>query len=157
MHINNCRLSHFICFQDWWMSTTYSRFYRTWNAIVHDWLYTYIYKDMCEHLMDNKGLAKLTVLFVSALVHEVILSYSLKMFFPALFFLFFGTGIILAFTTAPDNFLLHTLFLFGESLGSALLLSLYTMEYYARANRPVMNATLVDYLKPRIFTCDCIQ
>lgn len=32
--------------QDWWNSTSYARFYRTWNCVVHDWLYEYVYRDM---------------------------------------------------------------------------------------------------------------
>ena len=31
--------------QDWWNSSSFSSYYRTWNVVVHDWLYTYIYKD----------------------------------------------------------------------------------------------------------------
>lgn len=40
----------FACFlpsrQDWWNSTSYARFYRTWNCVVHDWLYEYVYRDI---------------------------------------------------------------------------------------------------------------
>lgn len=32
--------------QDWWNSTSYSNYYRTWNVVVHDWLYYYVYKDL---------------------------------------------------------------------------------------------------------------
>lgn len=31
--------------QDWWNSTSFSNYYRTWNVVVHDWLYSYIYQD----------------------------------------------------------------------------------------------------------------
>ncbi|CAF4985456.1 unnamed protein product, partial [Rotaria socialis] len=30
---------------DWWTATSWSSYYRTWNIVVHDWLYTYIYRD----------------------------------------------------------------------------------------------------------------
>ena len=36
---------------DWWNSTSFGNYYRTWNTLVQDWLYTYIYKDLhavCE-------------------------------------------------------------------------------------------------------------
>lgn len=55
MHnLSNCSLSSriimivfvYVIFQDWWNSTTFSNYYRTWNVVVHDWLYTYIYKDV---------------------------------------------------------------------------------------------------------------
>uniref|UniRef100_A0A8C2VWN1 Sterol O-acyltransferase 1 n=1 Tax=Chinchilla lanigera TaxID=34839 RepID=A0A8C2VWN1_CHILA len=28
-------------YKDWWNSTSYSNYYRTWNVVVHDWLYYY--------------------------------------------------------------------------------------------------------------------
>lgn len=34
-----------LCFQDWWNSTSYANYYRTWNVVVHDWLYYYAYRD----------------------------------------------------------------------------------------------------------------
>ncbi|OQV18680.1 Sterol O-acyltransferase 1 [Hypsibius exemplaris] len=35
-------------YRDWWNSTTFGQYYRTWNVVVHDWLYTYIYSDMYQ-------------------------------------------------------------------------------------------------------------
>jgi sterol O-acyltransferase len=32
--------------QDWWNSTSFAAYYRTWNVVVHDWLYTYVYKEV---------------------------------------------------------------------------------------------------------------
>ena len=32
--------------QDWWNSSNFAGYYRTWNVVVHDWLYSYIYKDV---------------------------------------------------------------------------------------------------------------
>jgi len=31
--------------QDWWNSSTFANYYRTWNVVVHDWLYCYVYKE----------------------------------------------------------------------------------------------------------------
>lgn len=31
--------------QDWWNSTSFANYYRTWNVVVHDWLYYYVYCD----------------------------------------------------------------------------------------------------------------
>lgn len=31
--------------QDWWNSTSFANYYRTWNVVVHDWLYCYVYRD----------------------------------------------------------------------------------------------------------------
>ncbi|KAH0629038.1 hypothetical protein JD844_010792 [Phrynosoma platyrhinos] len=33
-------------YKDWWNATSLSVFYRTWNVVVHDWLYYYIYQDL---------------------------------------------------------------------------------------------------------------
>jgi sterol O-acyltransferase len=32
--------------QDWWNSRSFAAYYRTWNVVVHDWLYTYVYKEI---------------------------------------------------------------------------------------------------------------
>uniref|UniRef100_A0A672HZS1 Sterol O-acyltransferase 1 n=1 Tax=Salarias fasciatus TaxID=181472 RepID=A0A672HZS1_SALFA len=32
-------------YKDWWNSTSYANYYRTWNVVVHDWLYYYVYCD----------------------------------------------------------------------------------------------------------------
>ncbi|XP_055474248.1 sterol O-acyltransferase 2 isoform X3 [Psammomys obesus] len=32
-------------YRDWWNSTSFSNYYRTWNVVVHDWLYSYVYQD----------------------------------------------------------------------------------------------------------------
>jgi hypothetical protein len=40
-----CWLCWYFIVQDWWNSTSFANYYRTWNIVVHDWLYTYVYKD----------------------------------------------------------------------------------------------------------------
>ncbi|MBN3317766.1 SOAT2 acyltransferase, partial [Atractosteus spatula] len=32
-------------YKDWWNSTSFANYYRTWNVVVHDWLYHYVYRD----------------------------------------------------------------------------------------------------------------
>jgi len=32
-------------YKDWWNSVNFSGYYRNWNIVVHDWLFTYIYQD----------------------------------------------------------------------------------------------------------------
>ncbi|XP_067126446.1 sterol O-acyltransferase 1-like, partial [Centruroides vittatus] len=74
-------------YSDWWNSTSYAQFYRTWNSVIHDWLYTYVYRD--TYLVTrNKLFALFTVFFVSAVVHEYILTSILHFFYPVLLFLF---------------------------------------------------------------------
>ncbi|CAH2224783.1 sterol O-acyltransferase 2 [Pelobates cultripes] len=33
-------------YKDWWNSKSFSNYYRTWNVVVHDWLYYYVYRDI---------------------------------------------------------------------------------------------------------------
>uniref|UniRef100_A0A0C9Q2R5 O-acyltransferase n=1 Tax=Fopius arisanus TaxID=64838 RepID=A0A0C9Q2R5_9HYME len=68
-------------YKDWWNSTSYDSYYRNWNVVIHDWLYTYIYKDFYEIVFPRKkGLAMFSVFFVSALFHEYILSIGFRLF-----------------------------------------------------------------------------
>jgi sterol O-acyltransferase len=79
--------------QDWWNSTSFSAYYRTWNVVVHDWLYTYIYKDFSETLMpNNRIMPKLMVFAVSALFHEYVLTFAFRYFYPVLLLMFGGVG-----------------------------------------------------------------
>jgi sterol O-acyltransferase len=103
---------------DWWNSTSYNMYYRQWNILVQDWLYTYIYRDlyMVIHCLlinfvfcfvsnfnlknwnwqlfgkKNKLFCQFGVIFISALFHEHILSFSFGFFYPILFVLFAGFG-----------------------------------------------------------------
>lgn len=40
-----CFISFDFFLQDWWNSTSFANYYRTWNVVVHDWLYYYMYRD----------------------------------------------------------------------------------------------------------------
>ncbi|KAK9746953.1 MBOAT, membrane-bound O-acyltransferase family [Popillia japonica] len=58
-------------YQAWWTSTDYGEFFRTWNTVVQDWLYLYIYKEFKDNITpNNKVIPKLMVLFISALAIE---------------------------------------------------------------------------------------
>lgn len=126
---------------------------------MYNWLYTYVYKDMYEHVLPkNKTAAKATVIFISAAVHELILTVSLRMFFPVLFVLFFVFGSLLTTIRTPNNFVWHALFLYSYAFGWSLEMSMYAMEFFVNLNNPVKNTTMMDYLIPRTFTCDnCIS
>ena len=39
---------------DWWNSTSINAYYRTWNTLVQDWLYTYIYQDLYKVRLNVK-------------------------------------------------------------------------------------------------------
>nr|AEE61685.1 unknown [Dendroctonus ponderosae] len=144
-------------YEDWWTSTNYSDYFRTWNMVVGDWLYTYIYKDMYEHVVPgNKTIAKITVFLVSAVVHEWVLTYMFGFFFPALFVAFIIVGSVLSFIRSPNLDIVNILFWYMLTLGSGLLSSAYAMEYFIRVNLPSEGTSLMDFLIPRLFTSDSI-
>lgn len=144
-------------YQDWWTATTYSEYYRKWNIVVHDWLYTYIYKDFYETVTPrNKTMAKMMVFLISAIVHEYILSLCMRMFFPVLFLEFFGIGVLLYFVSNSGGSLLTILFTYGYGLGMSISISFYTMEYCVRNNNCIENLNHSFY-EPYLFSKPCIQ
>uniref|UniRef100_A0A8C2RJD9 O-acyltransferase n=1 Tax=Capra hircus TaxID=9925 RepID=A0A8C2RJD9_CAPHI len=75
-------------YRDWWNSTSFSNYYRTWNVVVHDWLYSYVYQDGLWLLGGRaRGAAMLGVFLVSAVVHEYIFCFVLGFFYPVMLFL----------------------------------------------------------------------
>lgn len=97
---------------------------------MHDWLYEYVYKEMYLHVMPgNKLIARATVLLISALFHEIIITVSTRMFYPVLFILFFFAGTALTFVKVSDSYIWHILFLYGQCFGKMLVIIMYTMKY----------------------------
>ncbi|XP_018320329.1 sterol O-acyltransferase 1 isoform X2 [Agrilus planipennis] len=141
-------------YKDWWNSTSYGPYYRKWNVVVHDWLYTYIYKDMYENVLPkNRFVPKLFVFFVSALVHEYILSVAFGFFFPILFLEFFVIGVTLVFLTFGGTFHGNIFLWFTIPFGACLAINMYCIEYFVRQNCPIENATATDFFIPRLLTC----
>ncbi|CAG9817443.1 unnamed protein product [Phaedon cochleariae] len=145
-------------YKDWWTSTSFSDYFRTWNLLVQDWLYTFVYKDIFELSNGNKILAKVAVFTLSALVHEWVLIYMFGFFFPALFFSFLFGASVLSFVKVPKTTVLNVLFWYLLSFGSGLLVSMYSLEYFARNNIKENTGigSLGDYFLPKLLTCDCI-
>lgn len=149
------RFSDRMFYKDWWTSTTYDRYYRTWNVIVHDWLYIYIYKDFIEIILPkNKIVAKLTVFFISAVFHEYILGFTFRFFFPILFIQFFGVGVAMTFLKFKQNFVGNIVLWYTNALGMSMNTCAFSMEYYARVNCPIENVTLSTYFFPQLFKCN---
>ncbi|KAK3101468.1 hypothetical protein FSP39_003824 [Pinctada imbricata] len=130
-------------YKDWWNSTSFSMYYRTWNVVVHDWLYSYIYKDFMKLLgPKNKAGAMALVFLISAVFHEYVLIVSFDFFYPVLFVMFMGAGFGFIFIkddgSRPWNvFLWVSLF-----IGNGLLMCLYSMEWYARKRCPVTTVSM---------------
>uniref|UniRef100_A0A4W3JCD8 O-acyltransferase n=1 Tax=Callorhinchus milii TaxID=7868 RepID=A0A4W3JCD8_CALMI len=143
-------------YKDWWNSTSFANYYRTWNVVVHDWLYYYAYRDFLWLFTHRfKAAAMLSVFTVSAIVHEYVLAVCFGFFYPVLFCLFMCFG--MAF-----NFVLHdrrkgpvwnVVMWTSLFLGQGMLVCLYSQEWYAQQHCPLENPSFLDLLKPRSWTC----
>ncbi|CAK9814349.1 Sterol O-acyltransferase 1 [Anthophora plagiata] len=138
-------------YKDWWNSDCYSVYYRTWNIVVHDWLYTYIYKDMYEVITPrNKTLSVCAVFAISSIFHEYILCFSIRFFYPVMLFMFGGIGLTVVFVLKSTG---NVFFWFSLSVGTGFMVSLYCMEYYARENCPPIRDDFWNLVIPRTWTC----
>ncbi|XP_069088203.1 sterol O-acyltransferase 1 [Pleurodeles waltl] len=143
-------------YKDWWNSTSFSNYYRTWNVVVHDWLYNYVYRDFLHFTGKRfKVAAMLSVFTVSAIVHEYVLAICFGFFYPVLFILFMCFGMLF-------NFILHdrrkgpiwnVVMWTSLFLGQGVLICLYSQEWYAQRHCPITNPTFLDYVKPRSWSC----
>ncbi|XP_047722214.1 sterol O-acyltransferase 2 isoform X3 [Prionailurus viverrinus] len=143
-------------YRDWWNSTSFSNYYRTWNVVVHDWLYSYVYQDGLWLLGGRaRGAAMLGVFLVSAVVHEYIFCFVLGFFYPVMLMLFLVFGGLLNFMmhdrhTGPAwNVLMWTLLF----LGQGIQVSLYCQEWYARRHCPLPQTTFWGLVTPRSWSC----
>ncbi|CAH2074163.1 unnamed protein product, partial [Iphiclides podalirius] len=125
-------------YEDWWTTSQFSRFIRTWNRIVYLWLRDHIYKPLAPWV--GRGISTLTVFVVSSLAHEVVLSLSFGFFYPVLLLEFGVFGVLLLPLTATSGrrfpSILNLLMWLSFFFGNGLLWSLYSMEYFARKNCP---------------------
>ncbi|XP_011063447.1 PREDICTED: sterol O-acyltransferase 1-like [Acromyrmex echinatior] len=136
-------------YKDWWNSTNYYTFYRTWNLVVHDWLYTYIYKDMYEIVVPrNRTLSASAVFFISAIFHEYILAFGFGFFYPMLFIFFTAIGFPMFFIKLNS-----VVMWYSWSFGNGILFNLYAIEFYARCNCPPHPNYYLDLFIPRSWNC----
>ncbi|XP_049951169.1 sterol O-acyltransferase 2-like [Schistocerca serialis cubense] len=141
-------------YKDWWNVNSYGAYYRKWNVVVHDWLYTYVYKDLSELLGGKRRtLAILAVFSLSAIVHEYILTFMFGFCYPMLFMAFEVFSVGLMFVSRdrlPGSNLLMWLFF---TIGTGLLISLYMMEWFARRHCPRFIDSTWDFFVPRSWFC----
>ncbi|KAL1022443.1 hypothetical protein UPYG_G00027680 [Umbra pygmaea] len=143
-------------YKDWWNSTSFSNYYRTWNVVVHDWLYYYVY---CDFLWMSKKRFRAGGMFLvftmSAVVHEYILAVCFGFFYPVLFCLFMCFGMMF-------NFVLHdrrkgpiwnVIMWTALFLGQGVIICLYSQEWYAQRYCPLKEPSFVELLTPRSWSC----
>lgn len=141
-------------YEDWWNSHTYATYYRTWNVVVHDWLYTYVYKDVHELCGRRTRFVPMMAVFVmSAIVHEFIITFTLGYFYPVVLLMFGGIGFFLTFVTNIQRRLGNIFMWLTLFIGTGLIMSLQSIEWYARVNCPPSLDGLADFLVPRSWTC----
>ncbi|XP_020821977.1 sterol O-acyltransferase 2 isoform X2 [Phascolarctos cinereus] len=142
-------------YRDWWNSTSFSNFFRTWNVVVHDWLYSYIYQDGIQLLgLRARGPAMLSAFLISAVVHEYIFSFVLGFFYPVILILFL-VGVMFHFlmrdqnTESVWNVVMWTMLF----LGQGIMVSLYCQEWYSRKQCPFYPMTFWGLVTPRSWYC----
>ncbi|KAK7794580.1 hypothetical protein R5R35_003595 [Gryllus longicercus] len=145
-------------YKDWWNANSYAEYYRMWNLVVHDWLYTYIFKDYCLLIKSKSRLGPtLTVFIVSAIVHEYILMFVFRFFYPLLFVAFGGFSAALVFLTGSSSKRGNLFMWLTLCLGTGVLTAAYSMEWYARINCPQVLDTVTDFFVPRSWFCNAVK
>ncbi|CAI5776401.1 sterol O-acyltransferase 1-like [Podarcis lilfordi] len=144
-------------YKDWWNSTSYARYYRTWNVVVHDWLYYYAYRDVLWLFGKKfKAVAMLSVFTLSAVVHEYILVMTLGFFYPVLLFVYMCFGSLFNFILSDRRKgpIWNVILWLTLGLGITMIQYLYSLEWNAHQHCPLKNPTFLDYVKPRSWTCN---
>ncbi|XP_029450919.1 sterol O-acyltransferase 2 [Rhinatrema bivittatum] len=143
-------------YQDWWNSTSFANYYRTWNVVIHDWLYYYVYQDLMWLLNKKcRAMAMLAVFLMSAAVHEYVFTLSLGYFYPVMFCLFAIFGVIFNFMLSDKrknpvyNVIVWTCLIIGQGIQ----ISLYCQEWFARIHCPLQEKTFWGLVTPRSWSC----
>nr|DBA32715.1 TPA: hypothetical protein GDO54_000485 [Pyxicephalus adspersus] len=143
-------------YKDWWNSTSFSNYYRTWNVVVHDWLFYYVYQELLWLLNQRfRSGAMMVVFLISASVHEYIFTVALGFFYPVMFCLFVIFGGLLNFAindkrTSPVYNVMVWTFLFT---GQGIQICLYCQEWYAQMHCPLTEKTFWGLVTPRSWSC----
>ncbi|XP_053492901.1 sterol O-acyltransferase 2 [Ictalurus furcatus] len=143
-------------YKDWWNSTSFANYYRTWNVVVHDWLYYYAYRDflwLSGHRL--RSVATMSVFAVSAFVHEYAFTMGFGFFYPVMFCLFAIIGVVFNFTLndkrkSPVWNIIMWACLF---IGQGVQVCLYCLEWYAQVHCPRTGTGFWELVTPRSWTC----
>ena len=122
-------------YEDWWNVVEFGAYYRKWNIVVHEWLYYYVYWDVPRFTGEKvgRGFSQILTFLISAVVHEVIIAGAMGFFYPILFIIFTGPGILLIRTSQHmKSAFLNIVFWICLFLGTGVLFVLYSREYFAR-------------------------
>ncbi|XP_058259868.1 sterol O-acyltransferase 2 isoform X2 [Hemibagrus wyckioides] len=144
-------------YKDWWNSTSFANYYRTWNVVVHDWLYYYAYQDFLWLLGPRlRSVATLSVFAVSAFVHEYTFTMGFGFFYPVMFCLFAIIGVVFNFILNDKrkspvwNVIMWTCLFIGQGVQVCL----YCLEWNAQVQCPRTGTGFWELVTPRSWTCD---
>uniref|UniRef100_A0A914MM21 O-acyltransferase n=1 Tax=Meloidogyne incognita TaxID=6306 RepID=A0A914MM21_MELIC len=147
-------------YSNWWSSRNMAYYYRSWNLVVHEWLYTYIYRDISNLLGSTtfgNALAQMSVFFISAVFHEYWFTVSLRMFYPIIFFLYFVIGgiiFLLSNLIKKPSSTWNVVLWWNLMLGTGIFFACYASEWYARQKcSKIYENNLLDLLIPRVWDC----
>ena len=142
-------------YKDWWNAVSFSAYYRDWNRVVHDWLYTYVYTDILRVFgKQSKIIAALSVFALSCFFHQYIIVCSMKFYLPFFEFSMFITGLLSVFVTPKSshrNRPLNVAMWVAMIFGNGLMICLYTMEWAARGRYETAfpSDSIADFFLPR--------
>ncbi|KAK2861894.1 hypothetical protein Q5P01_001427 [Channa striata] len=143
-------------YKDWWNSTSFANYYRTWNVVVHDWLYYYGYRDF---LWLSRGkfrtAAMLSVFIISAVVHEYALAMGFGFFYPVMFCLFAVFGVVFNFTMNDkrQSPMFNVIMWACLFVGQGVQVCLYCQEWYAQIYCPRTENSFLELVTPRSWSC----
>ncbi|SCP04168.1 diacylglycerol O-acyltransferase, putative [Plasmodium ovale] len=75
-------------YKDWWNANSFAEYWRKWNLPIHYFVYRHINKPLIYYGV-NKTFSMIIVFFISALLHEYLISIPLKLGFSGYIFFFF--------------------------------------------------------------------
>ncbi|XP_032067238.1 LOW QUALITY PROTEIN: sterol O-acyltransferase 2-like [Thamnophis elegans] len=141
-------------YKDWWNSTSFSAYFRSWNGIVHDWLYCYLSRFSLIGGRARTG-AMFMVFLLSAVIHEYLFTLAFGFFFPVMFVLFAMTGVFFNFVLNDKRKgpFWNIIIWICLCLGLAIILSSYCQEWFAQAHCPLKEKTFWGQVTPRSWSC----
>jgi diacylglycerol O-acyltransferase-1 len=134
-----------VFYRDWWNASNVSSYWRLWNMPVHFWLVRHVYFP-CYRLGMSKTVATFVVFFVSAILHEVLVSIPFHMVRHWSFLGMLGQLPLVAITkhldrVKPGSSIGNVIFwIVFCVVGQPMAVLMYTIDYWKASRAEVCNA-----------------
>lgn len=124
-----------VFYRDWWNSSEMSAYWRLWNTPVHYWLVRHVYFP-CVRWGMSKTAATFSVFFLSAVVHELLISTPFHMVRPWIYLAMMGQIPLVWMTKLlnkrlPGSSVSNIVFWLAFFVGQPMCVLLYTIDYQA--------------------------